>query len=103
MGLNGSTALVASTNTPAILSTKTPVAFSSKRVGWLIQNLGTNPLFVRLGDGGSTTVFNFVLAAGTVNDNGTGGMYAQTEGLIYSGPISIDGTAPRYTLTEFYE
>lgn len=101
--LNGTIALVKTTSTPSVASATTALAPSTKRVGWLIQNLGTNPLFVRLGASASSTVFNFVLAAGTVNDNGTGGMYAQTEGLVYTGLITIAGTAPRYTITELYE
>lgn len=95
--------LIRSTSVPSIASATTALAANTGRVGWLIQNLGTNPLFVRLGAGASATVFNIVLAAGTVNDNGTGGLFAQTEGIIYTGVISIAGTAPRYTITEFYE
>ena len=98
-----STTPVRSTSVPAISSATTALAANPGRMGWLIQNLGTNPLFVRMGTGASVTVLNVVLAAGTVNDNGTGGLYAQTEGLIYRGVITIAGVVPRYTISEIYE
>lgn len=101
--LNGSIAQVGSTNTPAIASATTALAANPARVGFLIQNLGQNPLYVRFGLSGSTSVFNVVLAASTANDDGSGGVYTQTEGVVYTGVITIAGTSPRYTITEFYE
>jgi len=103
MALKGVIGLVSTTNTPAIASATTALVANTGRTGFLIQNLGTNPLFVRFGAGASSTVFNVVLAGGTVNDNGTGGLFAQTEGIVYTGVITIAGTGPRYTITEFYE
>lgn len=38
-----------------------------------VQNLGTSPLFVKLGTGASASSFNFILNAATAEDNGTGG------------------------------
>jgi hypothetical protein len=95
--------LVRTTSIPSIASATTALEANPGRAGWAIQNLGTNPLFVREGSGGSTTVFNRVLAAGTVNDNGTGGAFSEMSGKVYSGIITIAGTAPRYTITEYYE
>jgi hypothetical protein len=66
----------------------------------MIQNLGTNPLFVRLGSGASTTVFNFILKGGTGNDDGLGGYYEKLDGTIFTGIITIAGTNPRYVATE---
>lgn len=59
-------------NTPSISSSSTALASNPKRLGWLIQNLGTNPLFVLLGNSASTTVCNLILKAGTAQDDGTG-------------------------------
>jgi hypothetical protein len=87
-------------NTPAIASAATALAANTARVGWQIQNLGTNPLFVLLGSGASTTVFHQVLKAGTGNDDGLGGIMSQTSGAIYNGIITIAGTSPRYTVLE---
>lgn len=87
-------------NTPSIASATTAIAANDNRLGWQIQNLGTNPLFVRLGSGASTTVFHAVLKGGTGNDDGLGASMSQTSGTIYSGIITIAGTSPRYTVTE---
>lgn len=87
-------------NTPAIIATATALEANQARAGWSIQNLGTNALFVRLASGASTTVFHYVLKAGAVNDDGTGGLITQMEGVVYAGIITTAGTAPRYTVTE---
>lgn len=87
-------------NTPSIQSSATALANNPKRIVWNIQNLGTNALFVLLGTGASTSVFHFVLKAGTANDDGTGGSVGMEEGVIYTGPITIAGTSPRYTVLE---
>lgn len=88
------------TNTPAIASDTTALAANADRGGFLIQNLGTNALFVKFGSGATTSVFHVVLKAGTANDDGTGGSYEQRDGLIYTGIVTIAGTSPRYTVTE---
>ena len=87
-------------NTPSIASAATAIAANTARAGWMIQNLGQNPLFVRMGDSASTTVFHIVLKAATANDDGTGGIVNQTEGVVYTGIITVAGTSPRYTVTE---
>lgn len=87
-------------NTPAIASAATAIAANSKRLGWSIQNLGTNTLFVLLGTGASTTVFHWVLKAGTGADDGLGGVVSQTEGVVWQGIITTAGTSPRYTVLE---
>ena len=88
-------------NTPAILSTTTPFANNPARVGWSIQNLGQNVLYVNLGGTASSTVFHVALKAGTSNDDGTGGSVGQEQGVIFTGPITVSGTSPRFTITEF--
>lgn len=87
-------------NTPAIASAATALAANPNRLGWQIQNLGTNPLFVLLGSGASTTVFHAVLKGGTGNDDGLGASMSDTAGTIYTGIITIAGTSPRYTVLE---
>ena len=91
---------VSTTNTPSIASAATALSANSARGGWQIQNLGTNPLFVLLGSGASTTVFHFVLKGGTGNDDGLGGSYGEDSGSVYTGIITIAGTSPRYTVLE---
>jgi len=89
-------------NTPEILSSATALSANTDRGGFLIQNLGTNVLFVRLGSGASTTVFHFALKAGSGNDDGTGGSISMgIDGpLVYTGIITIAGTSPRYVAFE---
>lgn len=93
---------VETANTPSIASAATALAKVDvgNRRGFSIQNLGTNPLFVLLGSGASTTVFHVVLKGGTGNDDGLGGSISQTQGAVYQGIVTIDGTTPRYTVLE---
>lgn len=91
---------IKSSNTPSIASASTALAANSARGGWSIQNLGTNPLFVLLATGASTSVFHFVLKAGSGNDDGLGGILSQTEGVVYTGIITIAGSSPRYSVWE---
>lgn len=87
-------------NTPSILATATAIAANPARIAWAIQNLGTNTLFVLLGAGATTSIFHFVLKAASVQDDGTGGLIEQAEGIVYTGIVTIAGTSPRYTILE---
>lgn len=88
-------------NTPAILtSTGTALAANPARIAWAIQNLGTHPLFVRLGASGSTSIFHQVLKGAVGADDGSGGVMEQEDGAIYNGIITVDGISPRFVVTE---
>jgi len=87
-------------NTPALIDTATALAANTARIGWMIQNQDTDPLFVRLGSGASDTVFHFVLKGGTGAKDGTGGSFSQMDGVIYTGIVTIAGTTPSYTVLE---
>jgi len=87
-------------NTPSIASAATALAANTARIGWSIQNLGQNVLYVLLGSGASSTVFHVALKAGTANDDGTGGSVSQEVGSVYNGIITVAGTSPRYTVLE---
>jgi len=90
-----------SANTPAILtSAGTALASNKERIGWSIQNLGTNPLFILLGAGASSTVFHMVLKGGSATDDGLGASMGETAGTIYTGIITVAGTSPRFTVLE---
>lgn len=88
-------------NAPTIASAATAIATNPARAAWSIQNLGTAPLYVLLATGASTTVFHFALKAGSGNDDGTGGIAMQSEGIVYTGIITVasSGTV-RYTTWE---
>lgn len=89
-----------SINVPSIQSSATALASNVLRMGWMIQNLGTNPLFVSIGGTASTSVFHIVLKAGSGQDDGTGGTYSEQEGVISTLAITVAGTSPRYTVME---
>lgn len=67
------------------------------RLAWSIQNLGTNPLFVKRGAGATTSSFDFVLKACTAQDDGSGGFYTDD---LYKGVVSVAGTSPRCVVSE---
>lgn len=58
-----------------------------------IQNLGTNPLFVRRGTGATSSLFNYVLQGAGANDDGTGGAIPIDD---FVGVVSFAGTSVRY-------
>lgn len=73
---------------------------NGNRLVWFVQNLGTNPLFVKMGAGASTTDFDFVLKACTAQDDGSGG-YISDE--IFQGTVSVAGTSPRASVGQLLE
>lgn len=78
----------------------TALPINSARVGLMIQNQGTNPLFVYFGAGASSSVYNFILKASTGAADGTGGSFSMTAGVVYRGVITIAGTSPSYSVLE---
>lgn len=87
-------------NTPSILGTDTALEANTARIGWRIQNCGTNILYVRLGTAASTTLFHFALSKCTANDDGLGASAVQLDGVVYTGVISVAGVAKRYVVIE---
>lgn len=101
VGVDGSAvggASVSTANTPSIQSNATALAANPARKGWQIQNVGTNPLFILLGTGASTSLFHTVLKGGTGNSDGLGGSISQEAGVIYTGIITVAGTSPLYVV-----
>lgn len=96
----GGSSGVSTANIPSISSSSTALATNSSRKGWQIQNVGTNPLFILLGTGASTSVFHAVLKGGSGTSDGLGGSISQTSGTVYQGIITIAGTAPAYVVME---
>ncbi len=89
-------------NTPSIVaSAGTILAANTDRKAWMVQNVGTNTLFVRFGADASSTVFHIVLKAGTGASDGLGGTFEQDGGgATYTGIISIAGTTPKAVAME---
>lgn len=89
-------------NTPAIVTTAgTVLNANKKRAGFIIQNVGTNPIFLRFGADASATVFHLVLKGGTGDSDGNGGSYEHSGSFVYDGIVSIAGTTPKVVVTEF--
>lgn len=86
-----------------VTSAGTIAVANSGRVSYKLTNLGIQPLFVKEGAGASVTDFDYVLAAGTLADNGTGASYDSGDMQVYIGDISIAGTAPRAIIAERLE
>jgi len=70
---------------------------ATRRINIRVQNLGTSPLFVKLGADASVTDFTVVLPGATGADNGTS-LPREFPG--YQGTLSTAGTTPRYTISE---
>lgn len=88
-------------NVPSILTaTGTALSANTDRIGVFVQNLGTNPLFVRFGGTASSTVFHICLKAAVGADDGTGGVLTLLDGIIPTGLVSIAGTSPRFVAWE---
>jgi hypothetical protein len=87
-------------NTPSLQTGATALAANAARIGWSIQNQGTNVIYVLLGVGASTSVYHFTLKAGTGASDGSGASITQTAGIIYNGIITVAGTTPSYTVLE---
>jgi hypothetical protein len=87
-------------NTPSLASATTAIVANEKRRGWFIQNQGTNPVYVLLGSGATTSVFHVALKACTAVNDGVGGTFSQTDGTVYTGVITVAGTALSYTVLE---
>lgn len=86
-------------NPPTVASILTPssgavvLASNTARNKLLIQNTGTNPLFVNFGSTASSTVFHIVLKACSVASDGTGGSY-ESGNVVWTGSVSVAGTTP---------
>jgi hypothetical protein len=89
-------------NVPAIVaSAGVALAANDDRNSWSIQNVGQNPLFINLGSTASATVFHIVLKGGTADSDGTGGSCSEDgSGTVYTGPITVAGTTPKFVVRE---
>ena len=94
---------IASSVNSGIASAAARAVANPARASYKIQNLGTNALFVKEGASASATDFSYILAAGTGNDNGTGGSYESPSGEVWIGALSTAGTLPRYVLVQRQE
>lgn len=102
MSLRNNISPTSKINTPAIqTSAGTVLAANDDRKSWMIQNVGTNPVFVRIGGTASTSLFHFVLKGGTGDSDGLGASYTEDgSGTVSTGLISIAGTTPKVVVME---
>lgn len=88
-----------STRTGILTVAGTALAVNANRRWFIVQNLGTNPLFVKYGSAASSSDFDVALKAGTGADDGTGGTVT-SDSVVYTGIITVGGSSPRFTATE---
>lgn len=86
--------------TGILTSEGTALPPNDNRRAVIVQNLGTEPLYVKFGDSASDFDFDLVLKGGTAPDDGLGGTVSY-DVLSYTGTISVAGTSPRLTATDF--
>lgn len=98
--VNGAIVTTQNSNTPSIQTGTTALSANPARIGFFVKNLGTNPLYVLLGSGASSSVFHTVLRASAVQDDGTGDPFDMRNGCVYNGIVTVAGTSPRYTVLE---
>lgn len=84
-------------NTPQIRTAAYDLPPNAARRLWSVQNLGTNPLYVRLGGTASSTEFHFALRAGNAADDGSGGLVVDQS---WGGLVSVAGSSPRFVVLE---
>lgn len=53
----------------------------------VLQNIDTVPIYVYFGSGATTSLFSFILPAGTAGNDGTGGVFTE-DTLSYTGIIT---------------
>lgn len=87
-------------NTPAILTSAGEVIAAGDKYSWSIQNVGTNPVFVRLGGTASTTVFHYVIKGGSGDSDGLGGSVGHEGSTVFTGSVTIAGTTPKVVVTQ---
>ena len=87
-------------NIPSIVTSGEILATDENRYSWSVQNVGTNPLFIRLGGTASSTVFHYVLKGGTADSDGLGGSVSQEGSSVFTGSITIAGTSPKAVATQ---
>lgn len=87
-------------NSGALGTATIALAANAARIGWSIQNQGTNPLLVLLGSSPSSSVFHFSLQPCTAVNDGKGGIISQLSGVVYTDIITVTGTAPSYSVLE---
>ncbi len=92
---------VGANNQTGAQTSGTVSAANQARTGFMLQNQGTNQLYVLLGPGTvSTTVYSFILKACTGAADGTGGSFSMMDGNVFRGVITVAGTNVSYSFLE---
>jgi len=93
--------LTSQTSAGGLQTSTTVLAANEARTSFMIQNQSTSPLFIAFGVTASSSVYHLVLKGCTGAADGSGGVVAMEQGVIYSMAITCyaSGT-PSYTVTE---
>lgn len=84
------TGIVGKANTRGVMSTSQPLSAQDRRDFFLIQNVTSNRLYVKLGTGCTSSDYDLYLDEGEAHTNA-----------YYKGPVSIAGTSPSYSIVEY--
>lgn len=86
--------------TPATATAALPV--NTLRCGFRIQNASTGILYILFGTGtASSSNYNVALSACTAANDGLGGSFTQSTGVVWTGAVTIGGATPSYAIVEF--
>lgn len=99
IGQRGSVGQVANVAGNAISTSAGDISNVTAGMRLIVQNLDTDPLFVKYGTGASASSFSFVLPACTATDDGTSPPVVIDS---WIGIVSVAGTTPRFTFTAIY-
>jgi hypothetical protein len=88
-------------STPSLSTQATVLAVNLSRAGFIMQNQGTNPIYVAFGSGATSSVYHIVLAKSTAAGDGSGAIFSMDSGVIYTGIVTAAGTGLSYTVAEF--
>jgi len=89
-------------NSPTAGTGATALASNTNRQWWQIQNQGVAPIYIALGTGATSIPggYHFAIAGGATAGDGTGGMIGPMGAVVYTGPITVAGASPRYSVLE---
>lgn len=89
------------TSSRGLKTSTTVAALNLNRNAIIIQNQDTNPLYIAFGVTASSSVYDIVLPSCTVAADGTGGVFLDGEGTVFTGLITCySGGTPSYTVLE---
>lgn len=89
-----------SVSTIGTATSTTALNANSDRIGFVIQNVGTNVIYVALNSTVTTSAYDYLLQGGSAGADGKGGVLSLTNQLSYTGIVTVQGAALSFTAWE---